>query len=195
MKRISILLVTLALCAAPAVRAQDAATQERLDKLSGRIDDLTAGQEALKKQLNDLSRDLENLREQSSKPNTSYATQDDLNRLLEQIKDVDQKRMDDAEKIRSELLKLRDLLKAPPASPKHSATAPSKDLSTSEPPPADQKVFPYVIQSGDTLDAIVLAYKDKNIKVTVAQILKANPGLKPERLRVGQKIFIPAPQP
>ncbi len=86
--------------------------------------------------------------------------------------------MDDAEKIRSELLKLRDLLKAPPASPKHSATAPSKDLSTSEPPPADQKVFPYVIQSGDTLDAIVLAYKDKNIKVTVAQILKANPGLK-----------------
>ena len=86
MKRISFLLVTLALCAAPAVRAQDAATQERLDKLSGRIDDLTAGQEALKKQLNDLSKDLENLREQSSKPNTSYASQDDLNRLLEQIK-------------------------------------------------------------------------------------------------------------
>ena len=50
-----------------------------------------------------------------------------------------------------------------------------------------------MIQSGDTLDAIVQAYKEKNIKVTVAQILKANPGLKAERLRVGQKIFIPAP--
>ena len=37
-------------------------------------------------------------------------------------------------------------------------------------------MFPYVIQSGDTLDAIVQAYKEKNIKVTVAQILKANPG-------------------
>jgi phage tail protein X len=32
-----------------------------------------------------------------------------------------------------------------------------------------------VIKSGDTLDAVVLAYKEKNIKVTVAQILKANP--------------------
>ena len=37
------------------------------------------------------------------------------------------------------------------------------------------------------------AYREKNIKVTVKQIENANPGLKPERLKVGQKIFIPAP--
>ena len=53
----------------------------------------------------------------------------------------------------------------------------------------------YVVQSGDTLDAIAQAYREKNIKVTVAQILNANPGLKPERMKVGQTIFIPAPQP
>jgi LysM repeat protein len=52
-----------------------------------------------------------------------------------------------------------------------------------------------VIQKNDSLDAIVQAYKEKNIKVTVAGILKANPGLIPEKMRVGQKIFIPAPQP
>jgi LysM repeat protein len=40
-----------------------------------------------------------------------------------------------------------------------------------------------------------LGCKEKNINVTVAQILKANPGLKADRLRVKQKIFIPAPQP
>ena len=62
MKRISFLLVTLALCAAPTVRAQDAATQERLDKLTGRIEDLTAAQEALKKQVNELTRELESVR-------------------------------------------------------------------------------------------------------------------------------------
>jgi len=39
----------------------------------------------------------------------------------------------------------------------------------------------------------VKAYKDNNINVTMDQVLKANPGLKPEKLRVGQKIIIPAP--
>jgi LysM repeat protein len=52
-----------------------------------------------------------------------------------------------------------------------------------------------VVKPGETLDAIALGCKEKNLKVTVAQILKANPGLKAERLKVGQKIFIPAPQP
>ena len=195
MKRISLLLVTLALCSAPAVRAQDAATQERLDKLTGRIDDLTAAQEVLKKQISELARELESVREQLAKPSASYARPEDLNLLREAIKDVDRKRMDDAEKIHTELLKLRDLLKAPLPSPKQKAASLPKEKSAPEQPATDDKVFPYMIQSGDTLEAIVQAYKEKNIKVTVAGILKANPGLKAERLIVGKKIFIPAPQP
>ena len=185
----------MALCAAPTVRAQDAATQERLDKLTGRIEDLTAAQEALKKQVNELTRELESVREQATKPTANYARPEDLNRLGEAIKEVDRKRMDDAEKIHTELLKLRDLLKAPPPSPKQKAASLPKEKSAPEQPATDDKVFPYVIQSGDTLEAIVQAYKEKNIKVTVAGILKANPGLKAERLIVGKKIFIPAPQP
>jgi LysM repeat protein len=194
-KRFSSLLAAWALCSALGVRAQDAATQERLDKLAGRIEDLTAAQEALKKQIADLARDVESLREQSGKPNASYARQEDLNRLTEAIKDVDRKRMDDAEKIHSELLKLRKVLEAPLAPPKQKAASPPKEIPTAGKAAPNEKVFEYVIRSGDTLDAIVQAYKEKNIKVTVDQIKKANPGLKPERLRVGQKIFIPAPQP
>jgi septal ring factor EnvC (AmiA/AmiB activator) len=195
MKRISFLLVALVLCSAPAVRAQDAATQERLDKLSGRIEDLTAAQEAIKKQMNELVKELESVREQLAKPSANYARPEDLNRLADAIKDVDRKRMDDAEKIHTELLKLREVLKAPLTSPKQKAAPVTKEKSVPEQPATDDKVFPYLIQSGDTLDAIVQAYKEKNIKVTVAGILKANPGLKAERLIVGKKIFIPAPQP
>ena len=194
MKRISFLLVTLALFSVPALRAQDAATQERLDKLSGRIEDLTAAQESIKKQLNDLAKDLADLRDQLAKPTANYARPEDLNRLGEAIKDVDRKRMEDADKIHAELLKLRDLLRAPLTSPKQKPVSLPKDNTAPEPPPSDAKVFPYVIQSGDTLDAIVQAYKEKHIKVTVAEILKANPGLKPERLIVGKKIYIPAPE-
>ena len=195
MKRISFLLVTLALWAAPAVRAQDAATLERLDKLAGRIEDLTAAQEALKKQMSELSRELERVREQSAKPSANYARQEDLNLLAEKIKEVDRKRMDDAEKIRTELVKLRRALEAPLTPPKTKPASVPKEKPAPEKPVGDDKVFPYTVQSGDTLDAIVQAYKEKNIKVTVAQILAANPGLKADRLRVGQKIFIPAPQP
>ena len=195
MKRISFLLVTLALCAAPAVRAQDAATLERLDKLAGRIEDLTAAQEALKEQMSELSRELERVREQSAKPSANYARQEDLNLLAEKIKEVDRKRMDDAEKIRTELVKLRRALEAPLTPPKTKPAPVPKEKPAPEKPVGDDKVFPYTIQSGDTLDAIVQAYKEKNIKVTVAQILAANPGLKADKLRVGQKIFIPAPQP
>ena len=194
MKRISFLLVTLALCAAPAVRAQDAATQERLDKLTGRIDDLAAAQEALKKQISDLKGELESVREQSAKPNASYARPEDLNRLAEAIKDVDRKRLDDADKIHTELLKLRKTLEMPISQPKKSSVSVPKDTPATPVSNTPEKGFEYVIKSGDTLDAIALAYREKNIKVTVAQILKANPGLKAERLIVGKKIFIPAPQ-
>src|SRR5437867_2592323 len=57
-----------------------------------------------------------------------------------------------------------------------------------------EKGFEYVVQSGDTLLAIVKAYREKNVKVTQDEILKANPGLVATRLKVGQKIWIPAPQ-
>jgi LysM repeat protein len=193
MKRISFLLVTLALCSAPTARAQDAATQERLDKLTGQIENLTEANEALRKQIRELSRELETLREQSSKPNTSYARHEDLSRLAKNIEEVDRKRIEDAEKVRTELLKLRKAFEMPISQPKKSSTTAPKDTATSSTIP--DKGFEYVVKSGDTLDAIVQAYRDKNVKVTVAQVLKANPGLKPDRLKVGQKVFIPAPAP
>ena len=195
MKRISFLLVTLALCTPPALRAQDAATQERLDKMSGRIEDLTAAQEILKKQINELTKELQNVREQAAKPSANYARPEDLNQLAEKLKEVDRKRMDDAEKIRIELLKLRQVLEMPPPKSKKSSVSVPKESPVTPVSTTSDKGFEYVIKSGDTLEAVALAYREKNIKVTVAQILSANPGLKAEKLYVGKKIFIPAPQP
>jgi LysM repeat protein len=195
MKRISFLLLTLALCAPPALRAQDAATEERLNKLSARIDDLEAGREVLKKRVDELVKELDSVREQSGKPNVNYASQESIKSLEEAVKEVDRKRLEDAEKIHTELLKLRDLLKAPLASSRKAPVSVPKEPPVTPGSTTPDKGFEYVIKSGDTLDAIVQAYKEQKVKVTVAQILKANPGLKAERMLVGQKIFIPAPQP
>jgi len=50
--------------------------------------------------------------------------------------------------------------------------------------------FPYVIRSGDTIFALA-----QRFGTTVDAILRANPGIVPERLRIGQVICIPAPRP
>ncbi len=190
MKRISVLVWCFMLFLAPALRAQDAATEERLNKLAGRIEDLTAGQDALHKQIEALARQVDELRDQSAKPNGSYARQEDLKRLADAVREVDQKRLEDAEKVRTELLNLRKSLLAAPG-PKKSSTMAAETTRSDKP----EKGFEYLVKSGDTLSSIIQAYRDNNIKVTMDQVLKANPDLKPDRMRVGQKIFIPAPQP
>ncbi|MEI9961901.1 MAG: LysM domain-containing protein [Limisphaerales bacterium] len=76
----------------------------------------------------------------------------------------------------------------------NSAPRPKPAVSNDAPAPGGkQKGYEYEIHSGDTLSVIAKAYRDQGIKVTSDQILKANPGLDAKSLKVGQKIFIPAP--
>ena len=193
MKRISFLIVSMVLCVAPTLRAQDAATEERFNKLSGQIEDLLAARAAEQKRIAELSREIENLREQSAKPTANYASQEEVKRLTEAVKEIDRKRLEDYDKIRAEILKLGKTLSAPLPPPKRTTATSPSDTPAAEKSPNPEKGFDYVVQSGDNLSVIVQAYREKNIKVTMDQILKANPGLKPDKLRPGQKIFIPAP--
>lgn len=198
MKRLSLLLISFGLCTCPALHAQDAATEERLNKLAGQIEDLIAGQNVLKERIASLGKEIESVREQASRPSGNYAAQEDLKRLAENLKDVDRKRIEDSERVRSELMKLGKTVAATPLpasskkiAPLAQADAPATDKKEKAPP---EKGYEYTIEKNDTLSAIVHAYREKNIKVTADQILKANPGLNANRLRPGQKIFIPAPQ-
>ena len=192
MKPILLLLAATVVCAAPGLRAQDAATEERLNKLAGQIEDIRAAQDVFGKRLEALSKDIENLRSALDKPTGNYAAQEDLKHLADAVKEVDRKRLEDYDKIRAELLKLGKTLAAPlPATKKPPVTTAGD--SPPEKPATPDKGFEYVVKKGDTLSIIVQAYRDNNIKVSMDQILKANPGLKPEKLRPGQKIFIPAP--
>jgi chromosome segregation ATPase len=184
----------LALSTGPALRGQDAATDERLNKLAGQLEDVRSNQESLARKVEALARDIDTLRGQMEKPSGNYASDDDLKRLAEAVKEIDRKRLDDYEKIRLELKNLGKSLAAP--TPRVKTTpASTPDNSTSDKPNTPDKGFYYEVKKGDTLSIIVQAYRDNNIKVTTDQILKANPGLKAEKLRVGQKIFIPAPSP
>jgi TolA-binding protein len=191
MKRIYFLLMT-ALLAAPAISpAQDAATEERLNKLSAQIDVLVEAKDAQNKKIEDLQGQLRDLQGQVNKPSGNYASADDLKQLADAVKEVDKKRQDDNEHIVSELEKLGKTLgggtSAHHSSPPGPAPKPTIDANPNAPH------FEYSVQAGDTLGAIIKAYRDKNIKVTLSQVLAANPGLKAENMKVGQKIIIPQP--
>src|SRR4030095_9556752 len=124
MKRFYLGLMALLLFSTPAARAQDAATEERLNKLAGRVEDLLAAQEAQRKQIAEWLGEVDSLREQQNKPGPAFASQDSVNRLADAVREVDQKRLEDYEKIRAELLKLGRVLSAGSTS------------SKSTPPPA-----------------------------------------------------------
>ena len=188
MKRISFLIVVLTLWTAPGLRAQDAATEERLNKLSGRLEDLAAAQDAIRSQVQALAKEIDGLREQLNKPSPNYAAQEDVRRLADAVKEIDRKRLEGYDKIHAELLHLGHVVTSGVGtSPR---TSPKLDESTSNDKP--QQGYEYVIQKGDNLSSIAQAYQEKNIKVSVEQILKANPGLSANKLIVGKKIFIPA---
>jgi nucleoid-associated protein YgaU len=199
MKRISFLLVAALLFGATFSRADDAAVEERLNKLSGQIEDLLAAAAKQDKRLSAMAKELESVREQAAKPSGNFASPEELRKLAEKLQEIDQKRVADNERIVKEIEKLG---KAPSGGTVGGRKPPRTSPPVDDPPKGGStagggadKGFEYVIASGDSLSTIAQAYREKGVKVTSEQILKANPGLNEKSLKVGQTIFIPSPKP
>jgi LysM repeat protein len=193
MRKISLWVLMLVLTASLG-RAQDTATQQQLDKLSGQIQDLTDAQVQQGKRLDAIEKEIADLSDKMNQPAANnYASADDLKKLAEQVQEIDQKRQDDRDLILKQLEKLGKIS----ASTSHrssSETTPPADTDNAAPAPVGpQTGHPYIIASGDTLAAIAKAYRAQGVKVSVKDILAANPGLDPNKLYVGKKIFIPDP--
>ena len=194
MKRILFFLMT-ALVAAPVIApAQDAAVEERLNSLSAQIDVLKEAKELQNKRIEALEKQVSDLQSQLSKPSGDYASTDELKKLADAVKEVDKKRQADSENVADQLEKLRKALLnngGGASGGRRTSVAPSADTSKTFDPSTPH--MEYKIQNGDSLIAIVKAYRDKGVKITLSQVLAANPGLKPENMKVGQTIVIPAP--
>ena len=146
----------------------------------------------LQKRLADVLKELQDVREQAAKPSGNYASAEDLKQLAEKVREVDRKRAEDRELILDEIKKLGKAMAAS-SSAGRAPRVTDETRGGTEKPASPEKGYEYVIQSGDTLSTVVAAYREMGVKVTWDQVLKANPNLKPESLKVGQKVFIPAP--
>jgi LysM repeat protein len=182
-------ILTFTVCAA---RGQDAATQQQIDKLYGQIQDLTEAQAAQNKRMDTLEKEISDLRDKLNQPAANDgASADDLKKLAAQVQEIDKKRQDDNSLILKQIEKLGKAGGASISSHRSTAT-----ISTNTPEATvtgPQKGYDYPIVANDTVSSIAKAYRAQGVKVTTDQILKANPGLNPNSLIVGKKIFIPDP--
>lgn len=169
--------------------AEKQEAEEKYRRMSADVESVMAANLALQKKVAALENELLKLREEHSKRADDKTTAEGLKKLSEKIQEVDKKRESDKEVILSEIGKIGKTLSAP--APRQKPTV-SADTSS-----APEKGYPYVIQSGDTLMAILndfnAEFKSKGMKtVTMSQVMNANPAVNWNKLRIGQKIIIPA---
>lgn len=197
MKRIFLILTVLVVTLALPVRAQDAAAlDERVKRLSGYVQDLQEANASQKKQIEELVKEVHSLREQvqnSPKP-TAAASPDDVRELAKKIQEVDEKRKADNALIATEIKNLAKV--AAGGSGSGRTKPPRAESSSGDKPMADlpKDAIEHTVASGDVLSTIAAAYsKERGVKITTDMILRANPGLKAEKLIVGKTILIPLP--
>ncbi len=85
---------------------------------------------------------------------------------------------------------------APSTEVHRDASAPASDLAPPPDPapaPKPQKGYYHVVENGETLTMICAAYRDQGVKVSIAQVRKANGLTEKSVLKAGQKLFIPKP--
>lgn len=203
MKRILTIAITIltsgsaVLCAQPATGPSSQEINENIKHLQATVDDLNAAQDDLRKQIQSLAREISDLREKAAKPAGNFASPDDIKRLADAIQEVDRKRQADNEKMIAELSKVAKTLGSAVRTrpePKTNVTPPANDPGTGQNPPKDQDGFYYKVKAGDSFSSIARAYREQGVKVYTSDIEKANPGVDSSKLKVDQKIFIPAPK-
>ena len=193
------ILFGLIICARTATLApaQDTASDQLIDQINGKIQDIYVLIDKQDKRIAALEKSVGDLSDKLNQPAASSANADDLQKLARQVKELAEKQQHDNDQIVKTLEKLArgGGFSTPPRSRPAAAQV---DNPPTAPTPAaagdKQNGYWYPVKDKDTLIAIAKAYSaELKTKITVDQILAANPGLTAKNLSVGKKIFIPAP--
>ena len=212
-------LLGLSLLAAPLGLRAAEIDAEDFRRLADRVNSHDEAFDAYRNTIQELRTEVSRLRIENDRLRTqvntprNYATQEQITKLADQIREVEKNRTADKQQILDAFDKLTALppqVVVPPPSgsgrskPVDTGSRPQDDKPTTKEPPATEKPAPvapelpgefyeHTLAEGETLSAVIDAYnKEHGLKVRLAQVLKANPSIKdPKKLRQGQKIRIP----
>ena len=166
------------------------ATQQDINYLRAEIQRQRTIIQSLEQQLGQINGDIQQDRYNQSSAASSYASsaqlssfqssvQEQLSGLRQQIAAVDEARVNDRKEIMGSVSKIiADALKASAAS--------SSKPSGKKMPSGSYTGIEHVVQSGETLSAIAVAYG-----VKTSTLLEYNNISNPSLIRVGQTLFIP----
>jgi septal ring factor EnvC (AmiA/AmiB activator) len=166
--------------------------QERAKRMNAKIEELEATILSYQQQFQTLSREIDKMRSDVLKARDSgqsSATREAIERLDKKIEEVDRKRLADQDSVMKELKQLRKDLLGQLSKPSTPQKAPTPA------PNVPEKGFEYEIREGDYLTKLVAALNKEGHKLTQKQLREANPSVNWDKLKIGQKIFIPATSP
>ena len=181
--------------AAP-IGAQARFYAEQFRRLRGEIDELKGAHALQQQQTDKLKTQVKTLTDENQKLNRrlagKFATAEEMEAMRAALKELDANRLQDRAIVQKALGDLGKLIQK----------VAQQKAATVEPAPRvvarDFKFNTHKVETGEFLSNIIVAYnrayKEEGLgTVTQSQVLKANPGLNPNRLLVGQKIKIPLP--
>ncbi len=169
---------------------------EQFRRLRGEIDELKGAHALQQQQTDKLKTQVKTLTDENQKLNRrlagKFATAEEMEAMRDALKELDANRLQDRAIVQKALADLGKLIQK----------VAQQKAATVEPAPRvvarDFKFNTHKVETGEFLSNIIVAYnrayKEEGLgTVTQSQVLKANPGLNPNRLLVGQKIKIPLP--
>jgi LysM repeat protein len=163
----------------PGTAEDERAAREKLLKTADQVDMIQSNSESLRTDVDALKTQLAKMQDENAALRQQVA---DLKAGLEKM---DAARAREREVLLAEVGKLVAIKPVPP---------PQDSKKTEVDLPSVTKTehgFYHVVEKGETLFIISQAYREKGVKVTVAEIRKANSLGTRDVLKVGQKLFIP----
>jgi TolA-binding protein len=171
--------------------AEREAAEERYRRLNTAVEGLLAAQAEQQRRLEALASELRQLRIDTARPQGDFVTRQQLNELVDMVREVERKREADQRMVLKEIESLgksvTDSLKAAPPVRAQSERSPAT--------PAYEEVAEHTVEQGQTLSTIVAAYnseyKKRGKRTSLKLVLEANANLNPNAIPIGQKVVIP----